>query len=63
MHNKFVLIEQDSKRWVVFGSCNWTTRSFWLNHEIGAISDDAQLFNAFAERWEVLENEKVRQDE
>jgi phosphatidylserine/phosphatidylglycerophosphate/cardiolipin synthase-like enzyme len=58
MHNKFVLIEQNSKRWVVFGSCNWTTRSFWLNHEIAAISDNAQLFNAFAERWEVLEAEK-----
>ena len=63
MHHKFVLIEKNSARWVVFGSYNWTTRSFWLNQEICAISADSELFNAFAERWEVLENQKVTQDE
>jgi phosphatidylserine/phosphatidylglycerophosphate/cardiolipin synthase-like enzyme len=63
MHNKFVLIEENSRRWVVFGSYNWTTRSYWLNHEICAISADPELFDAFAERWEVLENQKVTPDE
>jgi phosphatidylserine/phosphatidylglycerophosphate/cardiolipin synthase-like enzyme len=55
MHNKFVLVEQNSRRWVVFGSYNWSTLSFWINQEICAISSQPQLFEAFAERWEVLE--------
>jgi phosphatidylserine/phosphatidylglycerophosphate/cardiolipin synthase-like enzyme len=55
MHNKFVLVEQNSQRWVVFGSYNWSTLSFWINQEICAISSQPQLFEAFAERWEVLE--------
>jgi phosphatidylserine/phosphatidylglycerophosphate/cardiolipin synthase-like enzyme len=55
MHNKFVLAEKNNQRWVIFGSFNWTTRSYWLNHEIGAISTNRQLFDAFAERWEAME--------
>ncbi len=55
MHHKFVLVEQNSQRWVVFGSYNWSTLSFWINQEICAISSQPQLFEAFAERWEVLE--------
>jgi len=38
----------------MFGSFNWTDRSYWLNHEIGAISTNDQLFDAFASRWEVM---------
>ena len=55
MHNKFVLVEKAGQRWVIFGSFNWTGRSYWLNYEIGAISTNAQLFAAFASRWEALE--------
>jgi len=55
MHNKFVLVEQNTQRWVIFGSYNWSTLSFWINQEICAISSQPQLFEAFAERWEVLE--------
>jgi len=54
MHNKFVLVEKGRQRWVVFGSFSWTDRSFRLNHEIGAISANNQLFDAFAGRWDVL---------
>jgi phosphatidylserine/phosphatidylglycerophosphate/cardiolipin synthase-like enzyme len=54
MHNKFVLAEQEGRRWVIFGSFNWTMRSYWLNYEIGAISTNDQLINAFAARWEDL---------
>jgi len=54
MHNKFVLVEKDGQRWVVFGSFNWTDRSYRLNHEIGAISANEQLFDAFARRWDAL---------
>jgi phosphatidylserine/phosphatidylglycerophosphate/cardiolipin synthase-like enzyme len=54
MHNKFVLAEKADRRWVIFGSFNWTMRSYWLNYEIGAISTNDQLFDAFARRWEVL---------
>ena len=54
MHNKFVLAEKEDQRWVIFGSFNWTMRSYWLNHEIGAISANRRLFDAFAERWAVM---------
>ena len=54
MHAKFVLVEKNNHHWVIFGSFNWTTRSYWLNYEIGAISTNRRLFNAFAERWEAM---------
>ena len=54
MHNKFMLVEKSGRRWVIFGSFNWTTRSYWLNYEIGAISMDDTLFEAMARRWELL---------
>ena len=54
MHNKFVLVEKGPQRWVTFGSFNWTDRSYRLNHEIGAISTNEHLYQAFAERWEAL---------
>jgi len=54
MHNKFVLAEEGSERWVIFGSFNWTTRSFWLNREICVISRDPTLFDAFHDRWLAL---------
>jgi phosphatidylserine/phosphatidylglycerophosphate/cardiolipin synthase-like enzyme len=54
MHNKFVLAEKSGQRWVIFGSFNWTMRSYWLNYEIGAISTNDQLFDAFSRRWEAL---------
>jgi len=57
MHNKFVLVEKNNQRWVLFGSFNWTTRSYWLYHEIGAISTNRPLFDAFAERWEAMTNQ------
>jgi hypothetical protein len=60
MHNKFVLAEEGADRWAVFGSFNWTTRSFWINREICAISSDRRLFDAFAERWEALETQSSR---
>ena len=58
MHNKFVLVEQKNRRWVVFGSYNWSTLSFWINQEICAISSEPTLFDAFAERWKTLEAQK-----
>jgi phosphatidylserine/phosphatidylglycerophosphate/cardiolipin synthase-like enzyme len=54
MHNKFVLAENAGQRWVIFGSFNWTERSFRLNHEIGAISTNEHLWEEFVRRWEVL---------
>ncbi|SEL35710.1 phospholipase D-like domain-containing protein [Nitrosovibrio tenuis] len=58
MHLKFVLIEDSDRAWSIFGSFNWTKPSFWLNHEIAAISSDPAIFQAFAGRWDVLENER-----
>ncbi|HEX8874841.1 MAG TPA: phospholipase D-like domain-containing protein [Nitrosospira sp.] len=54
MHLKFVLIEDGDRVWSIFGSFNWTKPSFWLNHEIAAISSDPVIFQAFAGRWELL---------
>jgi len=54
MHNKFVLADEGHRRWVAFGSFNWTTRSFWLNREICAVSEDAALVQAFEDRWQAL---------
>jgi hypothetical protein len=54
MHNKFILVEKGKRRWVIFGSFNWTMRSYWLNHEIGAISTNPQLFIEFDQRWKDL---------
>jgi phosphatidylserine/phosphatidylglycerophosphate/cardiolipin synthase-like enzyme len=56
MHNKFVIVEKSGQRWVIFGSFNWTTRSYWLNYEIGAISTDDTLFKAMSQRWESLKS-------
>jgi phosphatidylserine/phosphatidylglycerophosphate/cardiolipin synthase-like enzyme len=57
MHNKFVIAEKNGQRWSIFGSFNWNTRSYWLNHEIGAISTNRQLWEAFAERWKAMINQ------
>jgi phosphatidylserine/phosphatidylglycerophosphate/cardiolipin synthase-like enzyme len=57
MHNKFVIAEKNGQHWTIFGSFNWTTRSYWLNHEIGAISTNQQLWEAFTERWNALINQ------
>ncbi len=54
MHNKFIVIASGDQRWTVFGSCNWTSRSRWLNHEVGVISKDTGLFAAFNQRWETI---------
>jgi len=59
MHLKFVLVEDGNQAWSIFGSFNWTRPSFWLNHEIAAISSDRMLFKAFALRWDMLESEKA----
>ena len=58
MHLKFVLVEESGQSWSIFGSFNWTKPSFWLNHEIAAISNDPMVFKAFANRWDVLESER-----
>lgn len=58
MHLKFVLVEDNDEVWSIFGSFNWTRPSFWLNHEIAAISSNTMLFKAFSDRCDVLENKR-----
>lgn len=55
MHLKLVLVEDRGQVWSIFGSFNWTKPSFWLNHEIAAISSDPLLFRAFSARCDWLE--------
>jgi phosphatidylserine/phosphatidylglycerophosphate/cardiolipin synthase-like enzyme len=54
MHDKFLLIESPGRRWLVFGSFNWSEPSRRFNREIGVISRTAPLFDAFAARWQEL---------
>ena len=54
MHNKFVLVEDGNEYWTLFGSCNWTSRSRWLNHEIGVITRNRALFETFSQRWDTM---------
>ncbi|MDP1558775.1 MAG: phospholipase D-like domain-containing protein [Nitrosomonas sp.] len=58
MHLKLVLVEDRGQVWSIFGSFNWTKPSFWLNHEIAAISSDPLIFRAFTEHCDLLENEE-----
>lgn len=60
MHDKFVLLEQAGRRRVIFGSFNWTERSFRVNHEIGAICSNRGVVEAFVARWEALEAQVAR---
>ena len=55
MHAKFALVDGHGERWAIFGSFNWNERSRRRNREIGAISSDPKLFDAFAARWEILQ--------
>lgn len=57
MHLKFVLIEEDQRIWSIFGSFNWTRPSFWLNHEIAAISSNPAIFESFARCWDKLKHQ------
>lgn len=57
MHDKFILVEGVKQRWIIFGSFNWTARSWWLNQEIGMISSDSGVYKAFASRWEELSSQ------
>ena len=54
MHHKFLLAESREERSVIFGSFNWSDQSRLLNRELGVMSTEPALFEAFASRWEVL---------
>ncbi|WP_240141514.1 phospholipase D-like domain-containing protein [Nitrosomonas sp. HPC101] len=60
MHLKFALIEKDGCAWSIFGSFNWTKPSFWLNHEIAAISSNPVIFESLADCWSKLEKRSAR---
>ena len=56
MHDKFMLIRQGSRKWVIFGSFNWTSKSLLRNQEIGVISSSHKLYAIFKQRWEELKH-------
>jgi hypothetical protein len=57
MHNKFVLAETPEGRWSAFGSFNLTRTSRWLNTELLMVSEDEAVFDAFADRWDAMQDE------
>jgi phosphatidylserine/phosphatidylglycerophosphate/cardiolipin synthase-like enzyme len=62
MHAKFALIDGPDERLVIFGSFNWTSPSQRTNFEIGAISSDPKLIDAFDGRWLDLDRYYGRED-
>jgi phosphatidylserine/phosphatidylglycerophosphate/cardiolipin synthase-like enzyme len=60
MHDKFVLVENGSERCAIFGSFNWSEPSQRLNREIGALTRDPAVWDAFAARWETLSERAQR---
>jgi len=54
MHAKFALVEGPNERATLFGSFNWSAASQRTNSEIGVISEDPALWEAFAARWNEL---------
>lgn len=61
MHLKLVLVEDRGQTWSIYGSFNWTKPSFWLNHEIIAISSNAMLFKLFSDCWYRLKEQMAMQ--
>jgi phosphatidylserine/phosphatidylglycerophosphate/cardiolipin synthase-like enzyme len=54
MHQKFILVENDNLKQVVFGSMNLSSRSLHANHELLVISENPCLFDKFRQRWEEM---------
>ena len=51
MHNKFIIYQSEQEYCVLFGSFNWSSRSWWLNNEIIACCRDKTVIDAFEQRW------------
>jgi phosphatidylserine/phosphatidylglycerophosphate/cardiolipin synthase-like enzyme len=54
MHQKFILVENDNIKQVVFGSMNLSSRSLHANHELLVISENPCLFDSFRRRWKEM---------
>ena len=54
MHSKFILYHSDQEHCVMFGSFNWSARSWILNHEVIACSHDKEIVAAFEQRWQQM---------
>jgi phosphatidylserine/phosphatidylglycerophosphate/cardiolipin synthase-like enzyme len=54
MHQKFILLENDNIKQVIFGSMNLSSRSLHANHELLVISENPCLFEKFRRRWEKM---------
>ena len=51
MHSKFIIYQSNKEYCVLFGSFNWSSRSWWLNNEIIACCRDEAVIRAFEQRW------------
>jgi phosphatidylserine/phosphatidylglycerophosphate/cardiolipin synthase-like enzyme len=54
MHNKFILVDAEGTREIIFGSMNLSQSSLHANHELLVFSTDPILYDAFRERWEYM---------
>jgi len=50
-HNKFILIENERFKQVIFGSMNLSSRSLHANHELLVFSENPSLFEEFYKCW------------
>jgi phosphatidylserine/phosphatidylglycerophosphate/cardiolipin synthase-like enzyme len=61
MHNKFMLLEMPHRKVVTFGSMNLSVRSLRANHELLAIDETPELYEAFRQRWDEMLGETIKQ--
>lgn len=54
MHNKFIIYKSNETHCVLFGSFNWSIRSWWLNHEIIVTTQDRNIISSFENRWQEM---------
>ena len=54
MHNKFIIYKSANEHCVLFGSFNWSKRSWWLNHEIIVGTRNKEIVSAFEARWQEM---------
>lgn len=53
-HNKFILVENERFKQVIFGSMNLSSRSLHANHELLVFSENPSFFEEFYKRWDKM---------
>lgn len=60
MHNKFILVDEGSRRRAFFGSLNLSQRSLRGNREVLLVTQQADVYARFDECWQEMSREWLR---